>query len=336
MTSVPQPTAVSGPPTLLPLAAAPMAALSHSAFRRLLGEMGGADLLYTEMLAGTRLLVEGPESPHTKRRPADGRLVYQLLLRDTRRLEAIVDRLRPYAPDGLDLNCACPAARIRDVGGGVDLFEDRPRLETILRELRRLWNGPLSAKIRLGREPAEGWQERLLDRLRLCRDLGVDSLTVHPRFGSDRLTRPARHDLLPWICAAAGVPVTANGDITGPGTVAAHPEYFAGCSGLMLGRIAIVRPWIFAAWRAGVSYPVPDAAEVWRRFVAFTLEDFPADQVVPRLRLFTGWYARNFVYGHILAGRVRHLTETTTLIRCVEAFFATAPALVRAPSLYDM
>lgn len=324
-------------PAALRLVAAPMAGLSHSAFRRLVGEFGGCDLVYSEMLAGTRLLVERPDSPYLRRRPGDGPVVYQLLLRDTHRIAAIVDRLRPCAPDGIDLNCACPASAIQATGGGADLFEDPLRLEAILHELRQAWAGPLGVKIRLGRSPAPGWRERLCERLRLFRAVGVDWLTVHPRFAVERLTRPARPAELPWLCAEAGLPVLANGDITGPETIAAHPEFFAGCSGLMLGRIAVVRPWVFAAWRGGGSYPVPDAAEVWRRFAAHTLEDFPPDRATPRLRLFTGWYARNFVYGHLLAGRVRHLADTAALVRCVEEFFATSPALVaRVPSLHDL
>jgi len=318
------------------LMSAPMAGLTHSAFRRLLGELGGCDVVHTEMLAGMRLLVERPDSPYLRRRPSDGRVAYQLLLRDPRRLDEIVDRLRPCRPDGLDLNCACPAASVRAVGGGVDLFSDAPRLEAVLRGLRRLWPGLLSVKIRLGRSPVPAWREVLLERLRLFRDVGVDRLTVHPRFGSDRLTRPARHDLLPWVCAEAGMPVVANGDVLGPETLAAHPEHFAACAGVMLGRMAVARPWVFAAWRGGPGYGAPDAACAWRRMADAVEEDFPADKAAPRLRQFTGWFARNYRYGHILAGQVRHLGEVGLLRERAEAFFATAPELVVTPSLYDL
>jgi tRNA-dihydrouridine synthase B len=164
----------------------------------------------------------------------------------------------------------------------------------------------------------------------------VDSLTVNPRFAVDRLTRPARHDLLPWICAAAGIPVLANGDITGPETLAAHPDHFADCAGVMLGRMAVVRPWVFAAWRQGAGYEAPNVGDVWRRLVGYMRDDVPPEHLVLRLRRFTGWYARNFVYGHLLAGQVRHLRESETLIRRTEEFLASAPATVRTPSLYDL
>jgi tRNA-dihydrouridine synthase len=318
------------------LMAAPMAGLTHSAFRRVLGELGGCDVVHTEMLAGTRLLVERPDSPYLKRCSGDGRVVYQLLLRDERRLEEIVDRLRPCQPDGLDLNCACPAACVRAVGGGVDLFEEPARLEAVLRVLRRLWPGLLSAKVRLGRHPVPQWRERFCERLRLFRDAGVDRLTVHPRFGADRLARPARHDLLPWVCEHAGLPVVANGDITGPETLARHPEHFAACAGVMLGRMAVVRPWTFAAWRGGEGYVPPAAAAVWRRVADCIQADFGPAQAAPRLRQYTGWFARNFRYGHLLAGQVRHLADAETLRARAEAFLAASPALAQSPPLYDL
>lgn len=336
MTSQPVAASPSASPVALPLAAAPMAGLTHSAFRRLVGELGGCDVLYTEMLAGTRLLVERPGSPYLKRRPGDGKVIYQLLLRDARRIPEIIDRLRPCAPDGVDLNCACPATAIQATGGGAGLLDDAPRLESILRELRRAWAGPLSVKIRLGKSPEPHWRERFSERLRLFRECGVDRLTINPRFAADRLARPARHTLLPWVCAEAGLPVTANGDITGPESVSAHPELFAGCTGLMLGRMAVARPWVFAAWRGGAGYAAPDAVALWRRLAAYIMEDFPAEQVASRLRLFTGWYSRNFVFGHLLAGQVRHVDDAKELIRRAEAFFATAPAQTPTPSLYDL
>jgi hypothetical protein len=104
----------------------------------------------------------------------------------------------------------------------------------------------------------------------------------------------------------------------------------------MLGRMAVVRPWVFAAWRQGEGYAAPDTGAVWRRLVTLLQEDFPPARVVLRLKHFTGWYSRNFVYGHLLAGKVRHLRDAATLIRITEEFLASAPATVRTPPLYDL
>lgn len=322
----------------MPLAIAPMAGLTHSACRRLLGELGGCDTLYTEMLAGTAVRVEKPQaSPFTRRRPDDGRTVYQLLLRDTKRLDEVIAKLLPCAPDGLDLNCGCPAAKIRQIGGGSDLFEDPPRLETILTELRRLWPGRLSVKLRLGAAATDGWRDRFAERLRMIAGCGVDAVTVNPRFAGDRLTRPARHDLLPWICSLTPLPVTANGDITGPETVARHPDWFAGCAGgVMLGRIAITRPWIFAQWKGS---PTPDANAMrglWHRMAGYIQEDFVPEQALGRIKLFTGWYSRNYRFGHTFSCSVRSAPDLASALDRANRFLDSAPDVATDPNLTDI
>jgi len=314
-----------------------MAGLTHSAFRRVVSAFGGCDLLYTEMLAGAALLQETPDSPYLKQRPGDAPAIFQLLLRDERRIEAIVARLHPCHPAGLDLNCACPNNRIRQAGGGASLLEDPERLRAILCGLRQAWGGRLSVKLRLGPSPVPRWRENFQDRLRLIEDCGVDAISINPRFAEDRHARAARHDLLPWICALTRLPVTANGDILGPETIARNPANFAACAGLMLGRIAIVRPWTFAAWRAVRPLPAPRelALQTWQSLAAGILEDFPPEKALEKLKLFAVWFSRNYAFGHTFYTAVRNAPDWTTLHARAEAFFAANPEVVLQPSLVD-
>lgn len=144
---------------------APMAGLTHSAFRRLVADFGGYGALFSEMICGRWLLREdATRSPALKRRPEEGRVIYQLMLTASEEVAPAVERLAICRPDGLDLNCACPAPKIRQRGAGSELYADRPRLEAILRALRQEWSGVLMVKIRLGRSEPH-WRETLFDWL---------------------------------------------------------------------------------------------------------------------------------------------------------------------------
>ena len=155
-----------------PLFSAPMAGVTHSAFRRLLSDFGGYGALYSEMLSGKYLLHEDlGRSPWLKRRAAEGRVIYQLLMADDDRLPEIAARLRLLAPDAIDLNLACNALPVRKQRGGSSLFGDMARMRTILRGLRAHFAGPLLVKIRLGDE-GDGWPERLRERLQAVRGRG--------------------------------------------------------------------------------------------------------------------------------------------------------------------
>lgn len=275
-----------------------MAGLTHSAFRRLISDFGGAGGLFTEMLCGRWILREDVDhSPALRRRPQEGPVIYQLMLADPADVPRIVARLAGLGPAGLDLNCACPAPHIRQVGAGSELFEDAPRLRAILEALRREWTGLLTVKIRLGR-PRPEWWGRFVERLRLIEDLGVDAVTVHPRFADEKLRRRARVELFPQTVAATRLPVIASGDLQGPEVVRAHASSLAGVRGIMVGRMAVVKPWLFRGWDDPAF--APDFREVWMRFVGYAREDFPAQKVFHRVRAFTAYYSRNFHFGHSL------------------------------------
>ena len=310
-----------------PLFLAPMAEISHSAFRRLVADFGGAGALFTEMLSAKMLLNENlPRSPWTKRRAVEGRVIYQLLVVDTDKLPAILEHLATLAPDGLDLNGACPAPTIRAMGGGADLFENTERLGAILRVLRARFAGPLTVKIRLGRE-AEGWRARLGECLRLLRDEGVDGLTLHPRFAGDKFKRAPRHELYAELVAEARLPIIANGDILDPHYVHSRAADFAPAAGLMLGRIAAARPWVFAQWRN--PNLVVDHALVWQRLCDYVEEDFAAERALGRVKIFTAYFSRNFMFGHTLFREIQSAPTVAVARERAAQFFASQPALTK-------
>jgi tRNA-dihydrouridine synthase len=315
-----------------PLFCAPMAGITHSAFRRLLSEFGGYGALFTEMLSAKMILREDTaRSPWLKRRPQEGRVIYQLLVADTDRLPETVARLSAAAPDGLDLNGACPAWTIRLQRGGANLFEDARRLAPIVHTLRAHFAGPLTVKIRLGRQSPH-WRERLIERLRLLEGEGVDAITLHPRFAEEKLKRSARHAFYAELAAETRLPIIANGDIADAGYVAARAELFAPAAGLMIGRMAAARPWCFAQWH-DPSLKV-DHAAVWLRLFDYIVEDFPvAEQALARIKIFTAYFARNYLFGHTLFVAVQSAPALASARERAVRFFDTQPALRRSISL---
>ncbi len=308
-----------------------MAGITHSAFRRLLAEYGGYGALFTEMLSAKMILHENPNrSPWLRRRPEEGKLIYQLLVTDTVKLPEILDRLAPLAPDGLDLNSACSAQNVVRQGGGANLFDDEPRLRAVVQVLRRHFHGPLTVKIRLGSRSGN-WRQRLQERLKLLEDEGVDAITLHSRFAEESLNRPARHSQYGEWLPATRLPLIANGDIADAQFVQERHTRFSGVAGLMVGRMAAARPWIFAQWQDPQFKA--DPAEVWRRLCAFIREDFPPPQALIRIKILTPYFARNFVYGHTLFMAVQSAPDLETALQRTESFLAQGPELFRTVTL---
>jgi len=312
---------------------APLAGLTHSAFRRVLAGFGGCGAAWTEMLAARQVLREDPlTSPYLKRNPGDTRLIYQLMLREGDPVEKILARLAEARADGVDINLACHAPMIRKLDAGSGLFENLPVLAAILSEVRRHWPGLLTAKIRLGRD-ATGWEERFAERLRCLEDHGVDAVVLHPRFFEDKFKRRARHELLAWAASLTKLPLIANGDITGLATLREQEDRFRPAAGLMLGRIAIARPWIFAAWNQPLTV---DYAKVWTGVFDCIREDFEPEVAISRIRLFTRYYARNFKFGHTFQAAVHHAPTLDAVRERALAFLESGPAVLDEPSLMGL
>ena len=309
---------------------APLAGYTHSAFRRLVAELGGCGAVWTEMLAARQILSESfTRSPWLRRRPQEGCVVYQLMLSAGDPIERILCRLGEAGVDALDLNLACNARLVRSCSAGSALFDNLDSLRDVLHKVRKLWPHLLTAKIRLGHQRPE-WQPGFVARMRVLEDAGVDAVILHPRFFEERFKRCARHELFPWAASLTRLPLIANGDLSGPDMLQERAEHFQSVSAVMLGRMTVVRPWIFSIWDRPMSV---DLANIWDRMCHHIEEDFPPVMALRRLQMFTKYFAANFQFGHqfnVVLARSGSLQEIRGR---AEAFFSRVPVTVAQPTV---
>lgn len=302
---------------------APMVGFTHSAFRRLLAELGGCGAIWTEMLAARQIVREDfAGSPWLRRSAGEDNVVFQLMVREGDPLDQVLGRFGEEGVGAVDINLACDAFSIRACEAGSSLFENLAALRTVARDARRHWPGVLMAKVRLGgRRP--DWEARFAERLRLLEAEGFDAVTVHPRFFEDKFRRRARLELLPWVASLTRLPLIANGDLGSREQVTAQAEWLRPAGAVMIGRMAVAQPWIFAGWAGG---PAIDPAAVWRRLFAYIVEDFPAVTALRRVAMFTKYFAANFAFGHGFWVAVANAPSLEDARQRAEEFFARSPA----------
>ncbi|MBW2072052.1 MAG: tRNA-dihydrouridine synthase family protein [Deltaproteobacteria bacterium] len=285
-----------------PLLLAPMAGLTHTAFRQLVAGFGGCGLFYTEMLSARALPHESPSSsPWLKRNHREKPIMYQLLVTRPEEIAPAIHKVEMSGADGIDLNMGCTAAAIIKRGGGVALMKDTSRAQKIVAAARRATSLPLTAKIRLGYASQAA---HLTEFARMLEDTGVDALVVHARFKEDRLKRPARWQHIGNLRATLGIPIIGNGDIDSP---AAALRMFreTGCHAVMIGRAVARRPWLLQRIAAELfDFPCDnlqiDHAAVYNRFISLLQASLPPEYQFPLLKQFTFYFARNYSFGHTL------------------------------------
>ena len=304
---------------------APMAGITHSAFRRLVAQFGGHSALYTEMLPTHSLLSEKfATSPYTRRRPEEGKVIYQIVVTGKASLDDALQRLITFDPFAIDLNLGCPAPMVSRKGGGKALYADIRRLETVLETIRRHWRGPLLVKCRLGHE-TDHWRKDFLARLALFHRFAVDALCLHPRFFHEKLKRKARWNEFQWVKQHTALPLIGNGDMIDPRALTLLER--GDCDGLMIGREAVRRPWVFKVL-GGEAVDI-DYWSVWEQFYRFTTEDFAPERTLGRIKEFTSYFADNFMFGHELFRKVQPAESCQVAFERAETFLKAHPATIR-------
>ena len=93
---------------------------------------------------------------------------------------------------------------------------------------------------------------------------GVRALAVHGRTRDQHYRGAAEYATIAAVSSAVSIPVWANGDIDSPAKARAV-QAATGAAGLMIGRAALSRPWLFrdilVERATGSAPPPPDAAE---------------------------------------------------------------------------
>ncbi len=307
-----------------PLALAPMVGLSHSALRILILELGGIGLFFSEMLSVKRLPIENDQvSPFLCRTRQESPFFYQIFAGPGQDIVPAVQRLHKLHAQGIDLNLGCPAPALRKQGAGAFMPLDLIR-ETV-RTLRAATYLPISAKIRLGVSLDE---QKLLSLCRMLEAEGIDLLTVHGRLQGEKFCRRPRWDWIAKVKSAVQIPVLANGGIFSVEDARRCLEQ-SHADGLMLGRGAVCKPWLFAriakeVYNCDIQLKY-DIQDVYFRFVELLEERFLPERRLGRLKQFSHYYAGNFSFGHHLAMGVQNSNTLAEAVVVAEQFFKTIP-----------
>ena len=223
---------------------APLAGFTGSAFRRLARKFG-AEITWTELISAKMILAKGLEGPLLHLTPEERPLRFQLHGSDPEDVASAAQEVMLHLrPDGLDLNAGCPAPKIIQNGAGAALLKDLPKLFEIARMMRQVASAfgvEASAKFRLGFE--QDIMEQIAETLLKA---GIKILALHPRTAKQGFSGKAHWERVRDLKRLVGQEalVFLSGDIhTWKDFYRAYEE--TGCDGIMIGRAALKRPWIF-------------------------------------------------------------------------------------------
>ena len=287
------------------LALAPMAGVTDLPVRRLCRRMGAAIAASEMVTADLRLWNTAKTRHRLDHRDEPEPRVVQIAGYDPAMMADAARLNVELGAQVIDINFGCPAKKVCSRAAGSALMRDEGLVARILHSVVAAAGVPVTLKTRTG------WDRDHRNAVaiaRIAEGAGIAALAVHGRTRADFFTGDAEYDTVAAVKRAVGIPVFVNGDIDCAAKALSALEQ-SGADGVMIGRAAQGRPWIFRELRAGLAGNAcapPSLAEV-RAIMLSHLEalySFYGEAKGVRVaRKHLGWYCRlHPEVGHLPAG----------------------------------
>ncbi len=314
---------------------APMAGVTDRPFRQLARRFG-AGLAVSEMVSARpelrgsrksrlRLAHEGESAP----------VSVQIAGADP---TMMADAAR-YNVDGgaqiIDINMGCPAKKVCNVLAGSALLENEALVARILEAVVAAVRVPVTLKIRTGPDPARRNAVRIA---RIAQGAGIQLLAVHGRTRACGFSGGVEYHSIAEVKSAVAIPVIANGDIATP-EEAKRVLAYTGADGIMIGRAAHGRPWIFRDFEhflaTGEQLAPPALAEVGGillEHLAGLYALYGEPQGVRVARKHIGWTVRGLPGAEAFRRAANAIETAGAQLAAVRGYFERAAAADVAPT----
>lgn len=319
---------------------APMATLTHQGLRELVSSFGGCDEYYTEMINAASLIHGGQfERFYILNNVEPDKIVWQLTGSKTEDMAEATKIVKDLGGIGIDINMGCAAPAIYKFGAGISwmlkpIEETAKMLNAVKKECK---DSRLSVKIRLGDENYK------IEDLFIFSDMllseGVSQIVLHPRTRKEKYARPPKYSALKDFCEYvknkdSTVQVIGNGGVNDFSSYQNLIVKAPKIDGVMIGRAAVQKPWIFAEIKATESIrtqlvakkkssenlilkhsdkkeltytPIKiDLYEVAKKYLFGLDENQPKEFYPTRAKRFFEYYIDNFFFGHSLKAKIQN------------------------------
>jgi nifR3 family TIM-barrel protein len=312
-----------------PLVLSPMAGVTDISFRRLLKRRGGIGLTVSEFISVEGLTRNNPKSKRQMRFFEEERpYAVQIFGGQPERMRMAAELAEEIGADILDVNCGCPAPKVVKHGGGSGLLRDLPRLEIILKEIKKSITIPLTIKIRAGFYDNN---INAIETAKLAEDCGVEHIALHGRTKEQAYKGRANWELVGQLKEVVKVPVSGSGDVV---TVQDALDRWAetNCDGILIGRGAMANPWIFRqiedtlAGRDAFEPSLDDKRAVLLEYFDMLRDDMPVIPAIGRMKQLAGQFTRGLQGGAAFRQSIYHSHSIDEILDRIAEYFEAVAA----------
>lgn len=340
----------------LNLLLAPMDAVTHQAFRNLVGKFGGCDEYFNEMINASSLLNKGPwEKFYLLDGPEPEKLVWQLTDKSAEKMAQAAAFLAERNGNGIDLNMGCSAPQIAKTGAGIawmlkPIEETRFMVHAVKSAIENAAKDGqkpkrLSVKLRLGDEKYT--EERFFEFCKMLIDEGVQMITLHARTQKQKHSRHSDWSAVQKLCEKfPNFPVVLNGDVKDAESLNLALKTAPNVSGVMIATAAAQKPWIFRSIKneklriknceslakqersetSGNDGKIEINCENLALEFIDNIEKFqPKEFWKTRIQRFFAYFCLNFSFGHYFQTQMLNHTDNDDARKRIREYFEKCP-----------
>lgn len=296
---------------------APMAGITDRAFREIVTELGSG-LNFTEMVSAKGLYYKDKKTKTLMDKGDETLLFIQIFGSDPDIMASIVkdylnsdDRFQ-----GIDINMGCPAPKIVKNGDGSALMRDLELARRVIDKVVSASEKPVSVKFRLG------WDEDNINYLELgkiCEELGVSFVTLHPRTRNAFYSGEADWDAIKKLKNHLSIPVIGNGDVYKPKDI---DDMFSktNCDGILLARGALENPYLFSRME---KPDIVTMIELLKTHLNLKCEYLGERVAVTQMRKHIAWYLKGFRNSKELKNKINTVDKKELVEKVLDEYLSS-------------
>lgn len=229
--------------------AAPLQGYTETAWRNAHhNTFGGIDAYYTPFVRLEKGEIRNKDRRETQpESDTTGCLIPQILASEPEEFRRLTDYLVALDYRAIDINWGCPfpPVALKDKGSGILPHPDK--IEALVNEMRNYAEIRFTAKMRLGWQSANEWQQLLP----ILNDSPLQHITLHPRIGKQQYKGTVNLDMFQQFYDECRLPLVYNGDLCTLEDIHQLHVRFPKLKGIMLGRGLLANPALALEYRNG-------------------------------------------------------------------------------------
>jgi tRNA-dihydrouridine synthase len=233
----------------------------------------------------------------------------------------LAKRLFDLGYETVNWNLGCPFPMVAKKQRGSGLLPYPQKIDAFLEATIPAIPNRLSIKARLGRKKTD----EILTLLEIFNRYPLDEVIIHPRTGKQMYDGVPDLDMFEKCLEISAHTTVYNGDINDLETFRIFSKRFKTIDRWMIGRGALVNPFLPATIRNGKDGSV-DKVAVFRDFYDDLFEDYRAEfhgpgHLLDRMKGFWTYFSQSFKDGHKIKKKIHRTPNLDRYLKIVDRFF---------------